>query len=474
MKRQIRLVILVIMISVVLFAAILILDSTEKQHEITEYIFKNVSPGDVRTVSISNSYGNIYVDYLEGGYLVGNLPVEVVDMERFVDMMTDSGALHAEMSVKNADGSSKYGLDSEAATVDIAYQDGDSIRLHIGSYEPISKGYYCSIDGDEEIYLFDKEQVNGYLQPEKYYINTYITPEIPEQSQSSLGHVLGVEMSGGQLTEKVTLQPVMTEDEQSMLDVISFGSATHLIEINGLKHRVDQKYATTIFDSLTGLKAEDIVDYNLTKDEIDAFGFSSPDMRVVFDFLWVMGADVHEYDISIIEKSGSYYGSCNQRGIIYKIKQPVFYTAELQKFPVRWFFSPLLFDLKELEIDVNGQKYIFEVSGTTISDLAVALNGESFDLDRFRQLYKLVTSAAHDNEMTDKVQTNDEALMTITYRYRNVEKDDDVIKLYVAGDRRHYVEANGVTEYTMKESFYTRLVEALNVIWTDDDFEIDW
>ena len=474
MSRQIRLVLILFAIVVILFSAVLVLETTKSEELIKKVIIRNAPPTDVRSVHIQNDFGDIYVDFLDGGYVLGEVPIDVVNMELFVDMMTDVADVYASTEIKRPQSVDKYGLNNKTAVVKATYTDGKEMILSIGNYEPISKGYYCYISDFDSVYLISEDRVNGFIQPEKYFISKYITPPKPAQSQSSLGHIKGMTLEGGTLLEKVILSPVEAEDEQSMLDVISFGSATHLIEVNGMNHRVDQRYATLVFDSVLGLIAKDVIDYNLSEEAMDTFGFDHPDMHVVFDYKRTPNDDTVKYDIKILEKNGEFFASCNNRGVIYQINPPYVYDVTLEKFPVRWFFSPLLFDLKTLEIRRADERYLFELSGTTNDDLAVTCNGESFDLNRFRRFYKLITSGAHDNTMSEEIKVSEPAIMEITYSYRNMNKKEDVLKLYAGESRRHYAKVNGMTRFTIKELFYTRVSQALDLLYTDEVFEIDW
>jgi len=474
MSRQVRLVLVTFGIVVILFSVMIVLDSTKTEQQIQKVIFRNSPPTDVRSVYIHNNYGDIFVDFLDGGYVLGKVPIEVVDMKRFVDMMTDAAAVYAMTEIKSPQNKDVYGLNNKADMVEVTYSDGKKMNLTIGNYEPISKGYYCSVSGFEGVYLIEEERLNGFKQAEEYFISKYVTPLIPVQSQSSLGHILGISFEGGTLQEKVTLLPVVPENKKIMLDVISFGSATHLIKIDGMNYQVDQRYATLIFDSVLGLKSTDIIDYNLSQEDMASFGFDNPDMHVVFDYRDSPEKDLIKYDVEILEKSGIFYASCNNRGIIYQIVPPYFYEVKLEKFPVRWFFSPLLYDLEALEIQTKNENYLFELSGTTNSDMAVTCNEENFDLDRFRRLYKLVTSAAHDNNMRQQVEITGDPLIKITYHYRNVNKPDDTLGLYDAEFRRHYAKVNGKTGFTIKENFYSRVSQALDVLFTEKVFEIEW
>ncbi|PKM66686.1 MAG: hypothetical protein CVU95_10440 [Firmicutes bacterium HGW-Firmicutes-2] len=474
MGRQIRLVLMLLAFVVILFSTVLVLETTKSEEQIKKVVFRSSPPTDVHSVHIQNDFGDIYVDFLDGGYVLGEVPIDVVDMELFVDMMTDVADVYALTEIKSPQNLEIYGLNNKTAVVKVTYMDSNEMTLNIGNYEPISKGYYCSISDYDGVYLIAEDRVNGFIQPEKYFISKYVTPPKPAQSQSSLGHVKGMTLEGGALLEKVILSPVEAENEQIMIDVISFGSATHLIEINGMKYRVDQRYAALVFDSVIGLKAKDIIDYNLSEEAMETFGFENPDMHVVFDFKRTPNDGIIQYDIKVLEKNGSFYASCNNRGIIYQLNPPYFYSVTVEKFPVRWFFSPLLFELKALEIKRADEFYLFELSGTTNNDLAVTCNGESFDLNRFRRFYKLITSGAHDNTMSEQIEVSEPSLMEITYSYRNVNKQEDVLKLYAGESRRHYAKVNGMTRFTIKELFHTRVSQALDLLFTDEVFEIDW
>jgi hypothetical protein len=192
-KRQIRLVLTVFCIALLLGAVLVVLNATEKAYDNGIVVFRDYAPTDVRSVSISNEYGNMLVEYVNDGYTAGDIPIELVDMDRFVGMMTNSGAVYAVNSISNPGNLADYGLDKAASSVAIEYNDGQSVKIFIGNPEPISDGYYCRVEGEDGVYLFEEKQVHAFLQPQKYYISLSVTPQIPSQSQSSLGHVLAAE-----------------------------------------------------------------------------------------------------------------------------------------------------------------------------------------------------------------------------------------------------------------------------------------
>ena len=242
MTKQIRLIVIMLLVSIVLAMGIVLLDSTEKIKESDGTILKNLTPDAIQDIEIDNEFGSIHIEYLESGYLVGEVPAELVDYNKFITMMTNSAAVYAAQTIIDNGELAAYGLDEPQASVHVTYFKDKPLVLYIGEKERVSNGYYCKVDGDNHIYLFEADRVQAYLQPEKYYINSYVTPAKPEQSISASGHVLGMTMTGGNLDEPVVLTPVSKDDPQSLLDVMSFGSATHLIAINDRRQRVDQKY----------------------------------------------------------------------------------------------------------------------------------------------------------------------------------------------------------------------------------------
>jgi hypothetical protein len=101
-------------------------------------------------------------------------------------------------------------------------------------------------------------------------------------------------------------------------------------------------------------------------------------------------------------------------------------------------------------------------------------NDEELDIDRFRTLFRLLRSAAHDGRLLEDVVLEGEPLLRLTYYYIDLWKQPDVMELYPGDARRVYVKVNGVTELAMQEMYLTRVQEALRILWTDEPIETDW
>lgn len=470
MSKQLRLVIIAAVLVAALGAIALILLQPDTSSD--PLAFRDSAPTDIRSVHIQNASGSFDINAEGDGYTTDDIPPELLDMEEFISLMTYAGAVNAKQSVDNAPSDlSLYGLDNPAAAVDIAYNDGSTLSLTIGSAEPISGNYYFTVDGKPTVYLIEAARCAPFLQAKKDYIDDMVTPS--DQMSSPLSAILDVTFTGGPLDEPVSIRAVTGGDPEISRIASSFGAPTHLVMAKG-KHELDQTYGVDLLGSLLGITATEIVGYGYTPQQIADFGFSSPSMQADFDLKTGANAEVVHYALTLLEKDGAFYITCNGNGVIYRIDRPLFYSIQYDKLPVRWFLSPLMIDVSSVELSTNGQTYAFNITGKTNADKQVTCNGAPMDIERFRTFYQLLISAASDGILIDEAVPDGEPLLTLTYRYLDEEKAPDVMKLYKGATRRVYVEVNGAMEFSMEEAYLTRVQAAAAVIMTDQPFETEW
>jgi hypothetical protein len=364
-----------------------------------------------------------------------------------------------------------YGLAEPAAQVEIGYADGSALTLLLGQLERVSGDYYLAIAGDPAVYLLAAERAAGLLLPQKALIEDLITPRLA--LSSPLSALLDVTFAGGLLAEPVTVHAVAAGDPQVARAALSFGAPTHIVRGRGV-YELDQTYGVEMLGALLGLTALDVAGYNLTPQEISAFGFDRPTMQVAFDLRNGVGAPVEHYRLALLRQGDTCYLTRNDDGVIYVVAEPAFLRLAYDKLLVRWFLSPLLTDVRAVEISSEGQAYSFAITGETNAAKRVTCNGQPLDIDRFRTLYRLLVSAAHDGALLPDATVTGEPLLRVTYHYRDVGKAPDVMALYPGDARRVVVEVNGVTELAMREMYLTRVQQALRALWTDTPIELDW
>ena len=472
MTRESRLVVIAASAVALLAIASALLLLNPKKIEGSGVSLKAAEPTDVVHVLISNQYDTIDVSFTGEGYLVDDIPADLVNMEKFIDLLTNCARVDAMRIVTSASGDlDLYGLSEPAARVEIGYSGGSALTLLIGDVEPVSGNTYFSVEGDPAVYLMESKRSADFLLPKKAYVEDLVTPKLA--MSSPLSAVLNVTFIGGSLAEPVTLEAVAAGDPDVARAAISFGAPTHIVRGKGV-YEVDQTYGVEMMGSLLGISAYDIVGYGLTQEEIMAFGFGEPTMRVEFDLKNGADAVAEHYSLALLQKDDATYLTCNDNGVIYAIQEPAFLNIAYGKLPVRWFLSPLLIDVREIELTTGGKDYDFVITGETNADKQITCNGKELDIERFRAVYGLLISAAHDGTFLDDIAVEGTPLLQLTYHYRDGQKQPDVMGLYPGDARRLYVQINGVTEVAMREAYLTRVQEALGILWTDDPIETDW
>jgi hypothetical protein len=195
---------------------------------------------------------------------------------------------------------------------------------------------------------------------------------------------------------------------------------------------------------------------------------------VAFDLKNGLDADVEHYVLAVLQKDGEFYMTCNDRGVIYAVPDPAFIHLEYSKLLVRWFLSPLIIDVSTIEITTGDESYEFVITGEIYADKQVTCNGKELDIERFRTLFSLLRSAAHDGRLLEDIVVEGEPLLRLTYHYLDELKQPDIMELFPGDARRVYVRVNGVTELAMQEMYLTRVQEALSILWTNDPIETTW
>ena len=471
MARHIRLVVYAAAVDILLALAVLLLRPPASGGG-DSLVFRDSPPVDVGGVLIRNEYGEIQITPQDGGYVVGDIPADLVDKPAFVNLMTYCGAVSAERLVAAGGDASLYMGDKPQAAVDITYTDKTSLTLTIGKRESVSGDFYGRVSGKMGVYLFKKEAVRPFLTDKKDLVDHAVTPALLLPTPLSAIH--DVTFAGGSLPAPVTLKATAGGDDAIKEMALSFGAPTHLITLNGV-YELDQTYGADILGSLLGIRATDIIGYLNTPAQTADFGFDKPYMSVDFDLKNAVDGPVVHYRLDIIQKGGVYYAACNGNGVIYEIPKQKFMDVDYSKLPVRWFLKPLIIDVSAVELRIGGQTLSFTLSGDNNSDRQVTCNRKNMDMDRFRQFYQILTSAAGDGGLIDgAVKASGEPLMTLTYSYLDANKQPDTLKIYAYDTLRNYAEVNGVVESAMRASYVTCVQNAADILETDVPFQTQW
>jgi len=506
MNNLIRIAIIGVIAVGVLAIALFILSVTEPANTAsTRIVFTSAEPTDVQSVSVKNSSGEFrfFFDFEEEGYVLDDIPPYIADIEAFFDFMANSAQLSAIMQIPEHEvdlqemglttPSTLVAIDfldrsQPSALVTIDFFDGTHISLNIGNIEPISGNYYATatvLEHREElpatairfdsVYLIPRAIAEQFLLPKTQIISRFVTP--PLAISSPLSAIRDITFAGGSLEFPVSILITTGGSESTRLAAMSFGAATHIVKGAGV-HQLDQTYGVHILGSLFGIEAVSIAGYNLSEDEVAAFGFDNPYMSIDYDMINGIDVDLRHMQLRIAEaESGLYYATLVGSGVVYNIRREAFLDIEYERLPVRWFLTPLIMDLSAITIETPNMQYRFDINSSDPLNPIITHEGQTLDTTLFRSFFRLLTSAAHDDVYLGILPQPGEGetpLVTITYEYLNPEKAPDTMALYTGESRRANVFINGVGEFAMKDLFAERVSEGTLNLIAGNNIEENW
>ncbi|WP_312644957.1 DUF4340 domain-containing protein [Hydrogenoanaerobacterium sp.] len=479
MSKQLKGVILAFVAVLLLvggLAAVLMLQPQEKPTETAKAILLEQRPlGDLQSLTVTNAHGTYHIRQEDGGFLIEDIPTELVNGDYLQMAVEEATTIAALTTVEKASSDlSAYGLSQPEATVEITYTDGETIKLAIGAEEQIADARYFTIKGDSTVYLMDRARTIRFTMPVTKYIQYEITPT--RTLPSPLSVIKNITFSGSSLPEPIVIREVRTKNEEEMRQAASFGVATHVI-VSPVLHELDQTSGGEVFQSLLGLMSEGVVDYNCDEAQLAAYGFDKPWLEVEMEIQNGGDAPIENILLRIShDAEGNLICTKNTDGVVYKIRDVAFTKVAYEKLVMRWFLTPFITDLTEMTVASPEERYTFTFLGDGDNKkLGITCNGKQLDVDTFRKYYQLVISAANDGTFGAQAPAPQaQPLLTVTYRYRDAKKPDDVMKLYPGGTRRVWVEVNGIAEFTMRDTYTEKVLTATQSLLAGGAISTEW
>ena len=473
---MLKLILAGLVTAAVLAAALLLLQGKPAPRQTGVKVFADHEPTDILELQVTNASGSYTVlyDETEEGYVFDDLPVNIVDVDGFFELMNHAGGFGSLRLVEeHAKDLSLYGLEEPRAQVSVTYVDGSSFSLAVGDEEKISGNYYAQVLSEEEkgnVYLFAREDVIYFLLRKEAYISDLVTPQLAVSSP--LSAVRDITFSGTALSQPITITAVQGADQETVLAAKSFGPATHLVRMKG-NYELDQTYGIQVLGSVLGIRALEVVGYNVTQEDLTALGFDEPYKQV--DFSLKNGTDyITDHQLKLVPRGENYLAYMLGSPVVFLIAPPEFVSVDPTRLCLRWFLSPLRADLQDLTVEFDGETYVYTSGTDEEGNITAQVNGEPLDAEQFFKLYRLVTGASSDGVYLEDPVCEGEPILTVTYHYAIEGKSPDVMKLYPGSLRRLNVQINGVTEYDMREAFVQAVKTACHHTLTGEDVEENW
>jgi hypothetical protein len=436
------------------------------------FFLSDRSIDQVLRLRIKNQYDDYTVWQEGGGFVIEDLPVEQVNPE-YVRMLLEESARveYGALVPGGAAGPALYGLDNPEAEITVDYADGERLTLLLGNEETVSSGRYFMAAGTENVLLMKNNRALRFLMPREKFIHYEIVPFTG--FPSPLSAVKKLRLSGRSFPGEIVIEEVRGDSAEEMRDAASFGVATHLVRSPGL-HEIDQTECIEVFASLTGLLNRDVLAYNCSDEELDAYGFNDPLVKAEFDFLPGAGSPPERVVLRVAVFQGDYILVRDDQRIVHRIENEAFIRTKYEKLAMRWFLTPFVTDLRGLTLELEDRKYVFELRGEGNRNLEVLLNGKPLAVDRFRKFYALLISAENDGVLIEQPAPETVPLMSLVFSYKDPLKAPDTMKLFKGALRRVNVQVNGRTEFSMLQRYLDVVKTAAAALSGEDDFNTGW
>ncbi len=382
MRKKNKLYALLGVLLVLCIAVVVVNNHEEKKEQIKNSgeVILEISKDDVNALSWTNESGTFSFTKDEK-WTYDDDAAFPVDEDKINDLLEQFESLGAAFVIDDVEDYSLYGLDDPICTI-IIVTDEESYTIELGDYSKMDEQRYASI-GDGKAYLLTHDPLEEYDVVLKDMI---LDDEIVEFETDD---VKQIEFSG---LENYTI--IKDEDKKSICedDVYFTGDSP-----------LDSDNVSSYIRKIKSLSLGDYVSYNVTDEELAAYGLDNPELIVKLEYSNDETED-GELKLSIsrnVEELEAYnkakeneeedlpevtcYIRVNDSQIIYEITQ--------DKYD----------ELTAVSYDTLRHQELFTADFDTVTSIDVSLNGESYTFN---------CEKAKDDDEEDKWTYNEEEIDT--------------------------------------------------------------
>lgn len=397
--------------------------------------------------------------------------------------ITAAAAITAKKLVEeNVSDMAKYGLDKPQAEFTIVYKDdtAKTVTFIVGAEAPSESAYYFAEKDSKNVYIVATSALSFALNTKYSYISTTLTPAYDTEKAPVIDRI---RIHRKDLDKDIVLD-VIPEDPNADEDTIATTYATYMFSSHNDVLADDEDIQYWIY-GLYGLTATEALKANLSDEDKKEAGLDDPTAvisMVVGDKLTKLTIGNPIYATTTDKTTGEETKAisgymCVLEGIDVLYNIPVanlsWLTAKVDNAMYRIFLSPYIYYLNGVNVKTADGEYKFTVTGDA-DESSFALNGEKIDSAKFKSFYQYLISAAAEELYLEDIKDTDTFVATITYDYKDKEKTDDVVSLYISSDRKCIITVNGATRYKCRQIYATRFLENIATITSGGDINQNW
>ena len=443
----------------------------EKEEEVVnpyleETTVKEIKSDDIETLTVTDKNGTIelysksqkdiessssesYKWYLKG------VKKDFIDSSSCESFVTSFGTVSSIREIEKT--AAECGLDKPTITAKAVLREGDDVTVKIGLVSPDNAGYYCSLSGDEKIYLVPTSYVDG-LKAEALDFavsDTTAAFKAPEDSEDYLsdeGTIIGFDN--------------LTVKSSKFDEVLEFGtnSAEELAQYAGYvvkspSKRIAQNVEHVLAMFQAGLATTGAYSFDVTDASLKKVGLDKPDFEATLKIKNV----TQTYKLAL-QDDGNYAVVCDQSKLIAKVSADTvasFIDFGLTDYYSSWICLYSIDDLKSVDFTVDGKKYTFQITANEDEEsedsYIITHNGKELDCQSFQNLYQLCISMACTDFTVDNL--SEKPSVIFSFNFKNGE--NSVVEFTKFGETRYQYTIDGMPTGKTNSASISKFVKYL-------------
>lgn len=402
------------------------------------------------------------------------------------NLMNSLAALPARSVVEdNADDLEKYGLADPAASAQISFEDGSSIKLNFGIQNPANaSSAYCCTEGSNTVYLVNYYSVSGAYSAVNRYASLVLTESYNSDGSNELDYL---KIQRKDLDEEVEIRYMfdVAEEAESENSVISTFN-THRF-VKPITAEIDITTGKEVCNAMYAMTMSACVYLEQTEENMKACGLDDPFLKMTFKYggsikTLLLGNKIVSETEGGTESSPTltnvtgYYAVLEGTPGIYSLakENAPWYTFDVSTIISRQPISPYIYTVENVTVTLPGGEFKFDIDS---ENKRFFHNGSELDGGEFKKLYQQLISAIGEEMYTEQTDTAPAA--SVKFRYKSEYFDtygteEDVVEFISDGGRKYIINLNGKTVFKVREIYVTRLIENVEALINGGTVNYDW
>lgn len=471
MKKQTVTLLLSLLVVLALLGLMIFLmvrfQSGEEQEEQTvgfsqeETVLMQVAADAINTLSIENPSDSFTLVNEGDGFVVEGLEgvsVSSLNVNNLVDLFAPLTAQRQLLSAEEltvGDSSEQlmqYGLDNPEYIIRIVTTDGEKLTLELGNSALDGSSVYALYE--EGVYLISDDILDSVSKTRYSFLDNEITEVEPSDYDKAV-----IELSGTVRPQTITLEidTVESEEETESSEdeaVVSSTEKQQYTLTTPTVQTITEASASQVTDGLYSLYANQIAAVNPTEEQLAEYGLDEP-----YSVVSVSIDGVEQFTLRASERNSNNYVYMTKDGspFVYLVSASrlSWLTVQVEQLTQSVYEPVELDELSSLTVESADQSYTFLV--TQGEEQTVTGNGEEVDSELFAELYRTIT-AIPPNELSSG-EPSLEKVLTMTVRYLDEGRQEDVFELYPTGDGNVYISLNGEIRYTVSQDVVYQILD---------------